>query len=76
MLTEIGHAIVHLARERDSCNSFILDSSLYGEAKCQAIMWKDFTDYPHDTQVIHSYVMTPRWEIDILKYQSFVEMFI
>ena len=50
--------------------------SLYGEAKCQAIMWKDFTDYPHDTQVIHSYLMTPRWEIDILKYQSFVEMFI
>ena len=39
-------------------------------------MWKDFTDYPHDTQVIHSYLMTPRWEIDILKYQSFVEMFI
>ena len=74
MLTEIGHAIVDLARERDSCNSFILDSSLYGEDEFQAFMWNGL--YRHVKQVIHSYVMTQRWEIDILKYQSFFEMFI
>ena len=36
----------------------------------------DFTDYPHDTQVMYRYVMTQRWEKDILKYQSYVEIFI